>query len=130
MGEMEDSDHDDEQKVCWQCSTFSNVFPELMSTIEQLKKKRRRTNEDTIIKSMISKDNNQITCEDTINDVFLCRRNRNKREYNGDYSYKISNETQKYSCESCDEIVSPFDCNNYTMDENVKYRIIFFTVLS
>ena len=44
----------------------------------------------------------------------------NKREYNGDYSYKISNEIQKHSCESCGETVSPFDCNNYTLDAEVK----------
>ena len=57
-------DAEESNYVCWQCSDFLHVFPELMCTINNLKIKKQRTDEDSVLEKMIANGNSEITTKD------------------------------------------------------------------
>ena len=110
---------------CWQCSDFSNIFPEFMCTINKLKMKKQRTDEDSIIEKMITTGNSDITSKDTMNNIFdfsVGMGYLNKSSYNDHFTYKISSKMDTCeTCKVCGEKLLPFDCENYEVDHIVKY---------
>ena len=56
--------------TCWQCSDYVNIFPEIMASINNLKRKKKKADEDNIIMEIIKNGNSEITDENIINNIF------------------------------------------------------------
>ena len=90
-----------------------------MATINKLKEKHQRTDDDAIIKEMISTGNDNIVRDSSINNIFSYAEEMgyiSKREFGGHYSYKISQELDKPSCGECGENSMPFNININTFE--------------
>ena len=67
---METEKDEKSDVTCWQCSDFINIFPTLMCVIKEIKEKKQRSDEDSIIEKIISSGNKAITDRDTLNNIF------------------------------------------------------------
>ena len=114
-----------EEILCWQCSEYVDIFPDFMLCIRNLKKKRKKTDEDNIVEEFISNGSSEITDKAMINSIFdyaaiilyIC-----KSTYKDHYTFKINTEIKgRNVCKSCGENIISFDCNTYNLDPEIKY---------
>ena len=86
-----------------------------MAVIKNLKNKRKKTDEDSIVQELISKGNTEITDKSKINSIFeyaveMCY--IIKSSYGDHYNYKINLEISKHMvCRDCAEDIIPFNCD-------------------
>ena len=60
----------EEDSTCWQCSEFVISFPEFMTSINNLKHKRKKTDEENILQDTLSNGNTTIN-DKNIKDIFF-----------------------------------------------------------
>ena len=124
-----------EEVICWLCSEYANVFPELMASISNLKRKKRKTDEDNILEEIISKGNTEITEKSIINNIFEYAVQMNyisRNTYKDHFTYKINPDIiAKGACKSCGENINPYDGSKFDVNSEVKYvEIEFFEKLA
>ena len=116
---------DTEEVVCWQCSEYMNIFPELMATIQDMWKKRKRTNEDNIIQEIISNGNTEITDKHMINSVFeyaVGMHYISQNKYGNHFYYKINSEiAAETRCKDCGEKIIPFLYEHFKVETVTRY---------
>ena len=116
---------DTEDTICWQCSEYATIFPELMCCINNLKQKKRKTDKDSIVEVIISNGNTEITEENKIDDILTYATMTSyitQSTYNQHYTYKINNEiTEAKQCSSCGESITSFDCVAFEVNPEIKY---------
>ena len=113
-----------EDSTCWQCSEFVISFPEFMTSINNLKQKRKKTDEENIVQDILMNGNTTIN-DKIIKDILeyaVSTSYIKKATYNGKFTYRINTDTnENITCASCGEGILPFDCNAYEVNNEIKY---------
>ena len=120
-----DVEEDDMEICCWKCSQFSYIFPELLCTLNTLKIKKQRTDEESITDKMIANGSIDETNRDTMKDIIEFSVGMGyiiKSSYGDHFTYRINTEMDNGErCKVCDELLLTFDCKNYNVDPVIKY---------
>ena len=108
-----------EEKVCWQCSEFVNMFPTIMCTIKDIKEKRRRTDEENIWENMVTTGNTETTGKENINNILEYASNLGyvkKSFYKNHNTYNINTDIgNAKKCILCSESIVPFNFDMYSI---------------
>ena len=111
--------HKDGNCICWQCSEFSQVFPMVMCAIKDLKEKRKRSDEDTILEK-VSADIKDFRDKNDINHIIVYAADMgylNKSHYGNHNTFNINKELNDgKECSLCGEKIVSFDCQDFNVN--------------
>ena len=108
----------------WQCSDYVNIFPEIMGSINNLKRKKKKADEDNTRMEIIKNNNSEITDKNIINNIFeyAVMLYVSKSTHKDHFTYEINLELNEgMACKRCGETIVPFDCSTYNFNSDLRY---------